>query len=123
MSEKSSLAVRLSVWFYRRLLVAYPVAFRREYGEQLLQLFRDCCGQAVQAQGAAGLWRYWLLTLGDLISSAFAERRHEGVHMSRLRWIQLGSLAGLVGGSTTALVAALGLMISVLPLLDATSFL
>lgn len=96
--------VRLSVQLYRRLLVAYPHAFRRQYGKHMEQVFRDCCREATHAEGAFGLWRYWLVAFGDLIVSALAERRREEFRMSRTAWIRLGSVAAIVGGVMAALV-------------------
>ena len=92
--------VRLSVQMYQRLLVAYPQSFRRQYGTQMAQAFRDCCREAASTGGTAGLLRYWLIAFGDLIVSALAERRREEVHMSRTSWIRLGSLAAIIGGVT-----------------------
>ena len=113
--------IRVSVAVYRVLLVAYPEAFRREYGAHMIQVFRDCAREMQQTEGAIGLWRYWLSTLGDLVISAAAERRHGEVHMSRTFWIRLGSLAGIVGGIIAAIVAVLALVMSVLRLLDQQS--
>ena len=50
--------------------------------------------------------------------SAFAERRREGFSMSRTTWIRLGSLAAIVGGTISALIAAAGLALAMLYLLD-----
>jgi hypothetical protein len=114
-------AVRLSVQLYRRLLIAYPEGFRRQYGPHMVQVFRDCCREASHAEGAVGLGRYWLIAFGDLMVSALAERRREEVHMSRTFWVRLGSLAGIVGGVTAALFAALDLVLAVFQLMDENS--
>lgn len=37
--SERSWAIRLSIHLYRRLLVAYPDAFRREYGAHMAQVF------------------------------------------------------------------------------------
>ena len=59
--------VRLSVWLYSRLLVAYPQPFRQEYGGQMSQVFRDCCREAAATNGNIGLTHYWLIAFGDLV--------------------------------------------------------
>ncbi|HEY7094716.1 MAG TPA: hypothetical protein VH393_16150 [Ktedonobacterales bacterium] len=111
-ASERSWAVRLSIQLYRRLLVAYPQAFRREYGAHMVQVFGDCCREASHADGAVGLWRYWLMAFGDLMRSALAERRQQEMHMSRTAWVRLGSLAAMVGGSTAAIFALVGLVLA-----------
>ena len=39
----NSQRISVSVWVYRGLLYAYPRSFRREYGEAMVQVFRDLC--------------------------------------------------------------------------------
>src|SRR4030095_3097031 len=57
---------------YELLLLAYPAEFRREYGLQMTQVFRDCCReQHQQGNTLAGVWFH---TLTDLIQSALKER-------------------------------------------------
>jgi hypothetical protein len=107
--------VRFSIWLYSRLLVAYPQPFRREYGAQMIQVFRDCCREATRTGGAASLLRYWLIAFGDLIVSALAERRREELHMTRTLWIRLGSLAAIVGGGIATIFAGIDLIYSTNP--------
>lgn len=57
-----SLGARL----YRLLLYLYPLSFRREYGEAMLQLFND---QRRAARGAGGYAMLWLRILYDLARS------------------------------------------------------
>ena len=114
-------AVSLSVRAYRRLLAAYPRAFRQRYGAPMVQVFRDCCRDAERAAGAGGICQVWLMALSDLAVSALKERRQEEVHMSRLSWIRLGSLAALIGGSVGALSAGLALVLATAQLLDEQS--
>src|SRR6185503_13960819 len=54
---------------YRLLLLAYPADFRREYGSQMTQVFRDCCRQQVQQAGTLGLLRVWFQALRDLVQT------------------------------------------------------
>jgi hypothetical protein len=59
----------ISQHVYGLLLRAYPREFRREYGPQMRQVFRDSC--RFRRQGIKfGLLRVWLTTLIDLIQTA-----------------------------------------------------
>ncbi len=59
---------------YRLLLFAYPGKFRHVYGEQMTQIFRDCCREALQKEGAFNLVQLWGFVLYDLATTAFSER-------------------------------------------------
>lgn len=56
---------------YRALLVAYPTEFRREYGEQMIQFFRD--RMRFDGGGLRGLL-IWMQLVPDLAASALRER-------------------------------------------------
>ena len=58
---------------YEALLVAYPKEFRRVYGPQMAQVFKDLCREERRG-GAFGITRLWVRTLLDLGASAFVER-------------------------------------------------
>ena len=60
----------LSDRIYRALLGFYPQQFRRGFGEDMAQLFRDQCLEMKVGQGWAGLARVWLRTLFDLALQA-----------------------------------------------------
>jgi hypothetical protein len=77
--------VSVSVWVYRGLLNAYPRSFRREYGEAMVQVFRDLCLRGREAS-LAGVWGRALL---DFIVSLVSEHTNRGAEMTRTRWIQL----------------------------------
>lgn len=64
---------------YRLLLVAYPAAFRRRYGPEMAQVFRDCAHDACQHGDLLGLWVH---TLGDLLATVPAE------HLSALQSVE-----------------------------------
>ena len=66
--------VSLSVRVYRRLLVLYPTAYRREYGPWMVQAFRDLCRAAYRQGGARRVGQLWLRTLADTLATAAAER-------------------------------------------------
>lgn len=70
MNNRYSLSHRL----YALLLAAYPAEFRREYGQQMLQLFRDCYQREVRRNGFSGIIRVWAHTLSDLARTAPRER-------------------------------------------------
>lgn len=89
--------MRFSIALYRRLLVLYPAAFRRAYGAQMAQVFRDNYRQAQQERGLPGILALWLATLADLLRSALAEHLSEGTIMSRSFFLRLSGLLTLVG--------------------------
>ena len=82
---------------YEALLAAYPKEFRREYGSQMAQAFKDLCRQEQRQGGAFGLLRLWARTLCDLAVTAFVERSKV------MKWKLLMPLA-LVFGLLIALV-------------------
>jgi Clp amino terminal domain, pathogenicity island component len=76
---KVPLILRLSNRLYRLLLFVYPKAFRLEYGEPMLQVFRDCCVSTYSEAGYRGLACQWWHTVADLIATCLRE------HLSRDR--------------------------------------
>lgn len=88
--------VNISMRIYRCLLFAYPAHFRRRFGNQMLQTFRDCYRFEVNKAG------FWLRTLGDLVLTAVRERAdssgREGVFMNNTRRdaIALLACAGII---------------------------
>ena len=91
----------LSERVYRRLLVVFPKEYRREYGELMVQLFRDRMRR--DGGGFRGLL-VWMQMIFDLVVAAFKEHK-EGAEMTKRRiWIGAGLvavlLAGVVGAST-----------------------
>jgi hypothetical protein len=83
--------VNISTRIYRCLLFAYPAHFRRRFGNQMLQTFRDCYRFEVNKAG------FWLRTLGDLVLTAVRERAdssgREGVFMNNTRRDAMALLA------------------------------
>lgn len=55
---------------YSLLLLAYPTAFRRAFGPQMKQVFRDSCRDQHRQAGKIGLLQLWLQTFVDLIQTA-----------------------------------------------------
>jgi hypothetical protein len=71
---------------YEKLLFAYPSDFRRSFGPQLVQVFRDCYRAETNEHGAFSIIPLWLHTLMDLISSAAKEHSEsENKFMSNLK--------------------------------------
>lgn len=54
---------------YRVLLITYPPSFRRQYGSEMTQLFRDRCRDILQKSGPVELLPFLLHTCGDWIGS------------------------------------------------------
>ena len=61
--------VTVSLRAYRALLALYPVTFRRAFGEDMEQVFRDQAAAAWRSSGSRGLAGLWVNTVGDLASS------------------------------------------------------
>ena len=66
----------LSQHLYGLLLCAYPSEFRREYGREMLQVFKDCYRAEARRNGFTGIIRLWAHTLFDLAQTAPRERLH-----------------------------------------------
>lgn len=58
---------------YRRLLALYPTSFRRQYGSQMIQVFRDQCRDACQGDRSSWLGFWWWICL-DTLAGACRER-------------------------------------------------
>jgi hypothetical protein len=59
---------------YRTFLSLYPARFRRHFGTEMAQIFRDCCRSEAETGKLSGLW---LRTLKDLSLSVPTEWRRE----------------------------------------------
>lgn len=74
--------VERSVRLYRLLLAAYPASFRSEYGDAMVQLFRDTTRDAYRRRGLLGLAAMWLRTLADFTISVPRQHRDKPVAAS-----------------------------------------
>ncbi|HEY3412347.1 MAG TPA: hypothetical protein VGM51_04710 [Armatimonadota bacterium] len=74
MQHSEPSAVERSLAMYRRLLRAYPPAFREQYGDEMARAFRDAARAAWQWAGTAGLIGLWARTLSDTLVNATQER-------------------------------------------------
>ncbi len=66
-------SVAATLHVYRLLLGLYPRAFRVGYGADVLQVFRQCCGDAYRERGPLGVARLWLPAIVDLFLGAVAD--------------------------------------------------
>ena len=82
----------LSEKLYRALLYAYPREYRREYGELMVQLFRD---RMRRDGGGLGILKVWLETIVDLVTSALKEHSNRGSTTARI-WAGSGSTSAIV---------------------------
>lgn len=73
----SASALHASQKVFARLVRLYPRGFRKEYGRQITQIFRDCSKEALSTAGLNGLIHLWLTTLPDLIKTAAQEHLKE----------------------------------------------
>ena len=76
--------MKISYRLYGLLLFAYPAEFRHAFGDEMLQVFRDCYRAEARARS---LPSFWLRTLLDLAFTALKERTdstgRKGVLMNR----------------------------------------
>lgn len=105
--------VGLSLALYQTLLLLYPARFRRAYGVQMAQVFRDSCRETLRQGSASRFIRLWLVTLGDLVVSALAEHvehAEEVTSMEHRSLSRAAGLAGLIGGALLLLYGAIELL-------------
>ncbi len=98
---------------YRALLAAYPSEHRREYGEPMVQLFRD---RMRRDGGGFRTLAVWVHTVFDLVSSAFEERKEgvmlesvvkqAGLHSAKLLLWSFSAATGVHVVTTVALLTA-----------------
>ncbi len=62
------------IFFYRLLLLAYPLEFRREFGREMLQVFQDCCRRGERTRGRRGIIRVCTSVIFDTLQTAPRER-------------------------------------------------
>jgi hypothetical protein len=69
MTNGSPRTVNCAAALYRLLLKGYPAEFRREYGDEMLHVFRELASESWNRKGTAGLMSFWLRVLADLVRS------------------------------------------------------
>jgi hypothetical protein len=68
--SSSEKIVATSHRLYHLFLVICPSEFRRQYGRDMGQVFRDRCHQALRQGGPIGLVEWWISALIDLARTA-----------------------------------------------------
>jgi hypothetical protein len=128
------LIVGWSVRLYQAFLVAYPARFQREYGSEMVEVFRDCCLRTIRQSGMHGMLKLWVITLLDLAQSVVAEHMQKEAQLKnemtpqdirRAGWaLILGAISFVISifvaiweGSDGCLFALLLLVFVSLPLL------
>jgi hypothetical protein len=90
--------MNISCKLYGLLLFAYPVAFRRQFGNEMLQVFRD--SYRLRETRRRSLAGFWLLTLFDVAVTALKEHaddsRKEDTNMKRNVLALIGSLGIII---------------------------
>lgn len=86
--------------FYRLLLRLYPLAHRHEYGEWMVQHFRDSYRDVSKNASWRAWLGFWLHLLGDVAVSAFVEHRvmmkENGIMLSRNKFMRFLPMMGLI---------------------------
>jgi hypothetical protein len=108
------LSIHYSQRVYSALLSLYPVHFRVRFAPELVQLFRDCCHDALEKGEVAVLVAFWLRVMRDLFVSVVRERSRELVTVNSDH-----PLAGiidllLIPSMVTANLVALGPILTLL---------
>ena len=70
MGRRQSMSALASEWLYRRLLVAYPAAYRERFAAQMIESFREACGEEVSRRRWTGIAAFWGRELRGLIGAA-----------------------------------------------------
>ena len=73
----SNLTVAYAERVYIALLSLFPPRFRIRFAPEMVQLFRDCCHDALEKGEVAVLIAFWLRSSRDLCVSVFRERSRE----------------------------------------------
>lgn len=102
--EKDPQSVTFSVRIYWILLTVYPAAFRQEYGSDMLQVFRDCCLNALHRAGGTGLLALWGETFFDMLSSALEQNLRRNIQFSGALLVRMSGWCLSVGGVYLAIV-------------------
>ena len=69
-----NLSIQYSERLYNALLSLYPAHFRIRFAREMMQLFRDCCHDALEKGQAAVVIAFWLRLSRDLCISVLRER-------------------------------------------------
>ena len=111
MSTPPKLVV-LSERIYRKLLLLYPPAHRRDYGGMMAQLFRDQCRDADREGRSAGLIKLWLRVLPDIGKTSLQEQ------IAAIERKQIMKNITAINNPTTWLIIGIALGILSVPLIQ-----
>lgn len=89
--------VKFSVRVYQALLLAYPERFKREFGSQMVQAFRDGCVQSIRNKAIGGMIYFWMLTMLDFLFSVIKEHSQKDAEMTRSNLINFSGWVLIVG--------------------------
>jgi hypothetical protein len=97
--------LRFSASLFSSLLLFYPQEHRREYSEEMNQVFRDLAREIYAERGFSGLIVLWLKTLYDLLKTALQEQLKASLQMTDKKIIRLGSWAFVLAGFMAVLLS------------------
>jgi hypothetical protein len=73
MMANSPRLVQWSVRLYEKLILAYPVEFRKKFASEMTLVFRELASDAHRQYGIFGLFWAWCRVLGDLLWTVLQE--------------------------------------------------
>jgi hypothetical protein len=124
--RKQSTLVSAVTGMYQLLLVLYPASFRREFGREMVLVFRDASRFEQERRGTGGLLGLWMGMFFDLLATALLERVKEASAMSGSSFVRIAGLGGILAGIGWIILVILdpidnggflGYLMSVLPVL------
>jgi capsular polysaccharide biosynthesis protein len=89
---------------YGRLLAVYPARHRRQYGPQMVQLFRDQCWDALEREGWVGLVGLWCRVLWDTARTSVVE------HITAIQRIDFMKITSRLTSSNWLAAVAVGMV-------------
>ena len=112
----STFTVAYSERVYNALLSLYPFRFRVRFAPEMVQVFRDCCHDALEKGEIAVLAAFWIRTMRDLLCSVMRERQRDlmgplDAGHPLIAIIDLLLIPSMVVGNLTALGPILTLLI------------
>lgn len=69
----SELILSVAVTLYSWLLLLYPQSFRKEYGELMIQLFRDMTKDAIRQRSILGILEVWRRVATELRATVWEQ--------------------------------------------------
>jgi len=105
MTPRSRRPLEVSARIYRMLLWAYPASFRRQYADEMADLFRDMAEAAVERRGTAGLIALWLRLVPDVVFTVVAQQLAETERRVAM-WQEFWGWAHVSAALTAALILA-----------------